>query len=210
MEEEELAKSDIERQMQHTQRFDGSGVIEEEELHPEPELTESEAALAAQDLKSFMEPVEPEPEPEPEAPEPRSKIPFRTIICDDCVVRIGIKVEDGKITDEGEEVRVHEGEWVKFIPISTIRQHIYLQRLMGFTHATADKTEGALVALVKELSERIIAWNWTDILYEELPQPHKNPAAFAKLSESELVYLIRALTETVGQRKNAGSASPKK
>ncbi len=158
---------------------------------------------------------------------PEFKIPLRWVPSDECEVRVGVAVEDGKVVEEGNPYKVHEGEQVAIMGVLSVQQHI---ALMGFvkklsdTEPTPDGLEQAEVSkhnfavmatmgealdgIASRLSEFVYEWNWTGMDKRPLDQPWHNPGVFKELHEDELMYLIGILREQgQEQRKNASSPS---
>jgi len=138
-----------------------------------------------------------------------SKIPTRKVKSDDCVIHIGreVDVKTQEITSEGEAYYVHKGEWVEIIPLFSVRQYIAWNKLRNSLTGNEDAMERALDSLCKELSNKVVKWNWTDNEGNKLPQPYKKPEIIMDLNEEELIWLSTALVETQGQRKNASTPS---
>ena len=136
----------------------------------------------------------------------KHKIPLRKIPTDDCPVHVGRIVVDGKITDDGEAYYPHTKEWVKVIPISSVRQFIAWDKLRTALSGDMERMEQGLDMMCQSLSTKIVEWNWTDNQGKLLPQPN-DPQVLANLTEDELLYLFGAVIETPGQRKNADSPS---
>ena len=133
---------------------------------------------------------------------PKSKLPTIQIPSDDCIVSIGQVVEDGEIKDEGTPYYVHEGEWIEVIPVMTVREVLQLSKLQA--GMSGDNNIGDnLGMLCVELSKRIMAWNWTDMMGEPLAQPYKNPEVLEEVTSEELLWLVSATsqTETPAARK---------
>ncbi len=132
-----------------------------------------------------------------------AKIPSKRVPSDDCLVRVGRKIEGEKIEEEGIAYNVHEGEWIEVIPVGSLRQYFALSRL-ATAGGDAQKLEASLDEICEQVAERVTGWNWTDMGGNPLPQPYKSPDAIKALTEDELLYLITAVQgETPGQRKNA-------
>jgi len=138
----------------------------------------------------------------------KPKIPTQKIKSDGCAVNIGQVIEDGEITDPGVPHYVHKGEWVEILPVMTVREVTQLSNLQ-----VASDTPGSLgqsmTALCTELSKRIIAWNWTDMMGDEIDQPYKNPTVLEGLTSEELMWLINASSggETADDRKKDSAVS---
>ena len=49
------------------------------------------------------------------------KIKPKEIDSSDCIIHIGQKIEEGKIVEMGEPIKLHENEWVKGLPVITIK-----------------------------------------------------------------------------------------
>ena len=138
---------------------------------------------------------------EPTSTPPNWKIPPTKVASDDCDIYVGRVIEDGEITQEGTPYYVHEGEWVDLIPCRSLAEVMALSDI----GASAQSGSGALRELCQVLSERIVAWNWTDMATEPLPQPHNTPAVLERLTDDELMWLLSAAQgkETTAARKNA-------
>jgi len=137
------------------------------------------------------------------------KIPLRKVPSDDCVIYVGreIDVEKGTITSQGTPYHIHKGEWVKVVPLLSVRDYLAWNKLRGAFAGDSEQMEVALDELCVGLSSKIVEWNWTDMTGEPLPQPYKNPDVIKGLNEMELIWLSTALVETGGQRKNASAPS---
>ena len=131
-----------------------------------------------------------------------SKIPTRKVNSDSCVIHVGRVIENEKVVDEGKSYNVHKGEWVKVIPLLSVRQWIAWNKIMS-NISEPEKLEEALDAICQGFSEKVTDWNWTDNEGNPLPKPYHNPDVFKELTEEELVWLSTALVETEVQRKNA-------
>ena len=132
----------------------------------------------------------------------KPKIPTLKIESDDCAVNIGQVIEDGEIIDSGTAHYVHKGEWVEIIPVMTVKEVTELSNLQ-----VASDTPGSLgqsmAKLCTELSKRVVAWNWTNMMGEEMEQPYKNPSIIEELTSDELMWLINATSggESTEDRK---------
>lgn len=136
------------------------------------------------------------------------KIPTKKIDSSDCIVHIGQVIEDDEIVDKGEPYAIHENEWVKLLPVMTMKESFALMKIanMGDTTSNADES---LNEVCQSLANRIVDWNWTGIDGELLPKPYKNPEVFKNLLNEELIYLITAsMGETKSQSKNDLRLSP--
>jgi hypothetical protein len=132
----------------------------------------------------------------------KPKIPTQKIKSDDCAVNIGQVIEEGSVTDPGTPHYVHKGEWVEIMPVMTVKEVTELSNLQ-----VASDNPGSLgqsmTRLCHELSKRIISWNWTDMMGEDLDQPYKNPTVLEELTSDELMWLINATSggESTEDRK---------
>tara|TARA_Y100000310_G_C20407687_1_gene680430 strand:+ start:124 stop:633 length:510 start_codon:yes stop_codon:yes gene_type:complete len=125
---------------------------------------------------------------------PESKIPLITIPSDDCVVRTGQVIKDGEIIDEGQAYHVHKGESIQIIPVMTVGELIALGRLQSATvgEGAAEALGTQMGNLCLELSQRIISWNWTDLMGQPMAQPYQRPDILGSLTNDELLYLVVA------------------
>ena len=121
----------------------------------------------------------------------KPKIPEVKVLSDDCSINIGQVVEDGAITNPGTPHYVHKGEWVEVLPVMSVREVMNISRLQNAATNSAQLDEN-LSSLCAELSNRIIAWNWTDIMGEPMEQPYKRPDVLAELASDELMWLMTA------------------
>ena len=117
------------------------------------------------------------------------KIPANRVQSDECSINIGRVVEDGEITDEGVSHFVHKGEWVEVLPVATVREVMQLSKLQQGTNIDGQLGEN-LGRLCDELSRRIIAWNWTDLMGQPMEQPFNRPDVLEGLSSDELLWLV--------------------
>ena len=125
----------------------------------------------------------------------KPKIPTIRVISDDCAINIGQVIEDGEITSPGVPHYVHIGEWVEIMPVMAVREVMQLSRLQRGSEDTTSLGEN-LFELCKELSKRVIKWNWTGLMGEPMEQPYGRPDVIEELSSDELLWLVNA---AVGQ-----------
>tara|TARA_R100000306_G_C4369247_1_gene139148 strand:+ start:1444 stop:1896 length:453 start_codon:yes stop_codon:yes gene_type:complete len=121
----------------------------------------------------------------------KPKIPTVKIKSDECFISIGQIIEDGAITHPGVPHYVHEGEWVEIMPVMAVREVMQLSRLQRGGEDTSGLGEN-LSQLCKELSKRIIKWNWTNLMGEPMQQPYDRPEVLESLSSDELLWLVNA------------------
>ncbi len=136
-----------------------------------------------------------------------SKIPSKRIPADDCLVYVGRQIQDGKVVEPGTGYPVHKDEWVEVVPVASVGQMLAIVRVQ---RAVANTPQGsqAFEELCREVSNRVKDWNWTDLEGEPLPKPYRNPEAVKALTNDELLWLIKAISdETPGERKNASGPS---
>ena len=141
-------------------------------------------------------------------PKTKSKIPALRIKSDECAINVGQVVEDGEITNPGTPYFVHQDEWIEILPVITVAEVMHISRLQNASGDTSNLDEN-LTELCKELSRRLVAWNWTDLMGEPLEQPHNRPDILGKLSSEELMWLMGAASsqESVDDRKKDSSKS---
>jgi hypothetical protein len=130
-----------------------------------------------------------------------SKIPLRHIACDGCVVNVGAVIQDGEVVSPGTPYPVHKDEWVKVMPVMSVLEVMALGKLQNSASDTS-KIDEAFGDLCKELSLRVVQWNWTDMMGDELPQPFGRPDIIARLTTDEVVWLTNAMYEQAEERKN--------
>ena len=121
----------------------------------------------------------------------KPKIPTQKVLSDACAINVGQVVEDGEITSPGTPYYVHEGEWVEVMPVMTVREVMHLSRLQNIAGESGTLGQ-SLTDLCKELSRRIIKWNWTNLMGEKLEQPYNRPDVLEGLSSEELLWLVNA------------------
>ena len=138
----------------------------------------------------------------------KPKIPARKVTSDTCVINVGQVIEDGEITDPGTPYYVHEGEWVEVMPVLTVKEVMQLSRLQKGSE-DAGVLDDNLAGLCRELSKRIVNWNWTDLMGEPLASPLNHPEVLEELSSDELMWLINAASnqEMPDERKKGSKAS---
>jgi hypothetical protein len=138
----------------------------------------------------------------------KPKIPAIKVLSDDCAINIGQVVEDGEIKDTGVAHFVHKGEWVEVLPVMSVREVMNISRLQN-TATNSSQLDENLTSLCKELSNRIIAWNWTDIMGVPMEQPYKRPDILAELASDELMWLMTAASggESADERKKDSEKS---
>lgn len=131
----------------------------------------------------------------------KPKIPLKHIKCDGCTVTVGQVFEDDKVVHEGVPYYVHRDEWIKVMPVMTVLEVMALAKLQATT-SDVGKIDEAFSDLCKELSLRVVEWNWTDMMGETLPQPFQRPDVIARLTTDEVIWLTNAMYEPVEDRKN--------
>ena len=138
----------------------------------------------------------------------KPKIPTQKVLSDDCAINIGQVVEDGEITSPGTPYYVHEGEWVEVMPVMTVKEVMQISKLQNASGDSSNLGDN-LTALCSELSRRVVAWNWTDLMGEELEQPYNRPDVLEGLSSEELMWLMSATNggESADARKKDSKPS---
>ena len=131
----------------------------------------------------------------------KPKLPLQRIEADSCVVTVGRVIEGDKITDVGKPMKVHEGEWIEIIPTVNVQEYLAKRSFL----VSADN--GSILELSQGLARRIVAWNWTDLMGEPLPQPYGRPDVLQGLSVDELFWLARQPEEGLVARKNGFAPS---
>ena len=138
----------------------------------------------------------------------KPKIPASRIKSDECAINIGQVVEDGEVINAGVPHYIHQGEWVDILPVMTVKEVVNLSRLQ-----VSGSDPGVLgqnfTELCRELSRRIIGWNWTDLMGNDLEQPYNRPDVLEQLSSDELLWLVSATTnqESPDERKKGSRQS---
>ena len=138
----------------------------------------------------------------------RPKIPAVKVNSDECFISVGQVIEDGAIVDEGTPYNIHEGEWVEMLPVMPVLEVMQINRLQNAA-SDANGLGENLSLLCKELSQRVIAWNWTDMMGEEMEQPYKRPDVLEGLASEELMWLMSAAAqqESPDERKKGSKSS---
>ena len=138
----------------------------------------------------------------------KPKIPATKVMSDECSINIGQVVEDGEITNPGTPYFVHQGEWVEILPVITVAEVMNISRLQNAASDTVGLDQN-LSSLCKELSKRIIAWNWTDLMGEKMEQPYNRPDVLERLASEELMWLMSAASsqESADERKKDSKSS---
>ena len=138
----------------------------------------------------------------------KPKIPATRIQSDDCAINIGQVIEDGTIVNPGVPHYVHKGEWVDIMPVIAVREVMQLSRLQRGSEDARGLGE-SLSELCKELSKRIIDWNWTDLMGEPMAQAYGHPDVLESLSSDELLWLVSAAAgqEGLDARKKDSDSS---
>lgn len=150
---------------------------------------------------------------------PRFKIPPRRVASDDCAVHIGRRYENQTLVDPGETYYTHAGEWVDVLPVGSMQALFAWNRLQVPNVPDGTLTEhyqeylreldAALMAICTQLATVVVAWNWTDLVGQPLPQPYGRPDVLQALELEELTWLKAAAGgETTGERKNGSAPSP--
>tara|TARA_R110002020_G_scaffold86938_2_gene214572 strand:- start:2016 stop:2477 length:462 start_codon:yes stop_codon:yes gene_type:complete len=136
------------------------------------------------------------------AKETKFKIPPRKIDSSDCIVHVGQKVEEGKIVDEGDAFKIHEGEWVKIVPYISMKESMALVNIANLSTDSGTDSLKSLQEMCSALSERIFDWNWTDNIGQPMPKPYKNPEVLMNLQNEELIWLVSvSMGETPTEKK---------
>ena len=115
--------------------------------------------------------------------------------------RVRIPSNDFVVTDAaGEEYYPHAAEWVEVTPRITVGD---IRRLRAMSTLVGDELVDAMVGeAVPILSRLVVAWSWTGMNEEALPQPHRNMEAFDCLDVDELNYLFIIVGQVRGAGKN--------
>ena len=138
----------------------------------------------------------------------KPKIPAVKVKSDECSISIGQVIEDGEITNPGTPYFVHQGEWVEILPVITVAEMMNISRLQNAASDTTSLDQN-LSDLCKELSKRLIAWNWTDLMGEKMEQPYNRPDVLERLASEELMWLMSAASsqESADERKKDSKKS---
>ena len=138
----------------------------------------------------------------------RPKIPAVKVNSDECFISVGQVIEDGAIVDEGTPYYIHKGEWVEVLPVLTVREVMQINKLQNAA-SDANGLGENLSMLCKELAQRVIAWNWTDMMGETMEQPYKRPDVLEGLASEELMWLMSATSqqESPDERKKGSKSS---
>ena len=121
----------------------------------------------------------------------KPKIPTKMVMSDDCAINVGQVIEDGEIVDAGTPYYVHVGECVELLPVMTVSEVMQISRLQNATGDSSELGEN-LGELCKELSKRVVSWDWTDLMGEPMEQPYNRPDVLEGLSSEELMWLMSA------------------
>ena len=126
----------------------------------------------------------------------------------ECANNIGQVIEDGEIVEPGTPHYVHENEWVEILPVITVREVMQISRLQNSAGDSSALGEN-LSDLCRQLSKRVIAWNWTDLMGEEMEQPYNRPDVLERLASEELMWLLSAASqqESADERKKDSEKS---
>tara|TARA_Y100000310_G_scaffold66586_1_gene61910 strand:+ start:653 stop:1123 length:471 start_codon:yes stop_codon:yes gene_type:complete len=138
----------------------------------------------------------------------KPKIPAVKVNSDECFLSVGQVIEDGEIIDPGKPHYVHKGEWVEILPVMTVKEVMQISKLQNAGDDAAGLGDN-LTQLCVELSRRVIAWNWTDLMGEKLEQPYRRPDVLEQLSSEELMWLMTATgsQESSDERKKGSAQS---
>ena len=138
----------------------------------------------------------------------KPKIPAVKVKSDECSISVGQVIEDGEITNPGTPYFVHQGEWVEILPVITVAEVMNISRLQNAASDTTSLDQN-LSDLCKELSKRVIAWNWTDLMGEKMEQPYNRPDVLERLASEELMWLMSAASsqESADERKKDSKKS---
>ena len=138
----------------------------------------------------------------------KPKIPAIKVLSDECSISIGQVIEDGEITQPGTPYFVHQGEWVEILPVVTVAEVMNISRLQNAAADTANLDQN-LSTLCRELSKRVISWNWTNLMGEKMEQPYDRPDVLERLASEELMWLMSAASgqESPDERKKDSKKS---
>ena len=141
-------------------------------------------------------------------PKGKLKIPAVRVASDDCSISIGQVMEDGEITVPGTPHYVHVGEWIEVMPVIAVKEVMQLSRLQRGGEESGALGE-SLGQLCQELSKRLLAWNWTDLMGEKMEQPYNRPDVLERLASEELMWLMSAASsqESADERKKDSKKS---
>ena len=141
-------------------------------------------------------------------PKGKLKIPAIKVLADDCNINIGQVMEDGETINPGTSHHVHVDEWIEVMPVIAVKEVMQLSRLQRAGEESGTLGE-SLEQLCRELSKRIITWNWTDMMGAPLAQPYQTPEVIMALTVEEVMYLIQAASgqESPDERKNGSGPS---
>ena len=121
----------------------------------------------------------------------KPKIPTTIILSDECSISIGQVIEDGEVKDPGVAHFIHTGEYVEILPVMSVKEVMHISRLQNSINDTA-QLDTNLTNLCKELSKRIVSWDWTNMMGEPMEQPYNRPEVLEDLSSEELMWLMSA------------------
>ena len=121
----------------------------------------------------------------------KPKIPAVKVLSDDCAINVGQVIEDGEIIEIGTPYYIHKDEWVEVLPVMSVREVMHISQLQA-SIGDSSKLGDNLTALCKELSRRIVGWNWTDIMGEPMQQPYNRADILEALTSEELMWLMSA------------------
>ena len=125
------------------------------------------------------------------------KIKPKKVDSSDCIIHIGQVIEGEEIVEQGEPVKLHENEWVRVLPVITIKEALALGTFRNSVEE--GQLSVAMDSICESLAKRIVDWNWTGIDNEPLAKPYGNPEVFKDLYNEEILWLI---TATSGETKS--------
>jgi hypothetical protein len=118
---------------------------------------------------------------------------------------VGRKIVGGEVVELGTPHKVHEGEWVEILPVTSVGEYISFGKLFTGEASETEKepkkitrkmlaaigarTEDTFGQMIQAVSERVLDWNWTDLMGKKLPKPYQNPKVIRSLSIDELLWL---------------------
>ncbi len=143
------------------------------------------------------------------------KIPPVWVSSDDCEVFVGQVIEDGKVAVQGTAYNVHKGEKVAVLPLRNMRQTLDIMAFMGHAAnqpgdlesmgAWSLSLDDKLEDLLETVANHVVAWTWTGMAGEPLPQPYKRPDVLRALETDEFRYLFLLLQENNPEARKNGS-----
>jgi hypothetical protein len=114
-----------------------------------------------------------------------------------------IPSDDCELEVDGATFHPHAGEWVEILPVRLVGDARLLVKIIAVAGdlAALNGDSAAITARMAEhfdegvafVRPRLVAWSWSDLQGDPLPQPKADPAVLHQLTGEELWYLVAVI-----------------